>query len=98
MDSAKHHDGWTPSDMTATGKPMVDETTLEATMVTASAMHVPGPIWTTNQDTGDDQSEGVNAWLKLVTSASRHTPPLFSRGSHLSGCAHRNPNLSPGTF
>ena len=83
-------DGWTPSDMTATGKPIVDETTLKhhGTEL-ALTFH---RILTITKTLGMI-SEGVNAWLKLVTSASR-LHHHCSVGAATFRMAHRNPNLA----
>ena len=83
-------DGWKPSDMTATGKPMVDETTLKhhGTEL-ALQFH---RILTITKTLGMI-SEGANAWLKLVTSASR-LHHHCSVGAATFRMAHRNPNLA----
>ena len=86
----QQHDGWTPSDMTATGKPMVDETTLKNHGTGLSLQFL--RILEITKSLGMI-SEGVNAWLKLCTNAKRiHHHCSVATSTHR--CAHRNPNLA----
>ena len=85
----KTHYGWKPSQMTATGKPMIDEIILKeigtpiATMF-ARCLDITKKLGMI--------SEGINAWLKLSTSASRiHHHCSVATNTHR--CAHRKPNL-----
>jgi DNA polymerase I-like protein with 3'-5' exonuclease and polymerase domains len=84
------HDGWTPEVMTNTGKPMVDETTLKnhGTGLSLQFFRILEITKTLGMI-----SEGVNAWLKLVTSSSR-VHHHCSVGAATHRCAHRNPNLA----
>ena len=84
------HFGWTPTQMTATGKPIIDETTLT---------EISNPFSKQCLRLLDLQkklgmiSEGVNAWLKLVTTSKRiHHHCSVGCATHR--CSHRNPNLA----
>lgn len=85
----KTHYGWTPNQMTGTGKPIIDEITLTEIGTEVSIMFLRG--LTITKALGMI-SEGVNAWLKLSTSASRiHHHCSVATNTHR--CAHRKPNL-----
>ena len=84
------HFGWTPTQMTPTGKPIIDETTLT---------EISNPFSKQCLRLLDLQkklgmiSEGVNAWLKLVTTSKRiHHHCSVGCATHR--CSHRNPNLA----
>ena len=83
-------DGWKAEATTSTGKPMVDETVLKnhGTGLALKFLR----ILELTKILGM-MSEGVNAWLKLVTSAKRlhHS---CSVGCATFRCSHRNPNLA----
>ena len=85
----QQHCGWKPTQMTATGKPIVDEIILteigsEVSMMFARCLTVTKMLGML--------SNGVNAWLKLSTTSSRiHHHCSVATVSHR--CAHRNPNL-----
>ena len=82
--------GWKPTKLTATGKPIVDEVILteigsEISMMFARCLTVTKMLGML--------SNGVNAWLKLVTKHSRiHHHCSIATSTHR--CAHRRPNLS----
>ena len=82
--------GWKPTQMTATGKPIVDEVILteigsEISMMFARCLTVTKMLGML--------SNGVNAWLKLVTKHNRiHHHCSIATSTHR--CAHRRPNLS----
>ena len=82
--------GWTPKQVTATGKPVVDEVILteigsEISMMFARCLTVTKMLGML--------SNGTNAWLRLVTTSSRiHHHCSVSTATHR--CAHRNPNLA----
>jgi len=82
--------GWTPTEMTATGKPIVDETTLKDIGSKISTMYL--RVLTVTKMLGL-LSEGVNAWLKLSTSANR-IHHHCSVATATFRCAHRSPNLA----
>ncbi len=83
-------DGWKAEATTSTGKPMVDETVLKnhGTGLALDFLR----ILELTKILGM-MSEGVNAWLKLCTSAKRlhHS---CSVGCATFRCSHRNPNLA----
>ena len=81
--------GWTPSQLTATGKPIIDEPILKEINTEVSLMFL--RILTLKKMLGMI-SEGDNAWLKLVTTSNRiHHHCSVATSTHR--CAHRNPNL-----
>src|SRR6056300_616810 len=81
---------WKPTQLTATGKPIIDEPILkEIGSPTALAFL---RILTITKMLGMI-SEGANAWLKLSTSASR-IHHHCSVATSTFRCAHRNPNLA----
>ena len=84
------HFGWTPTQMTATGKPIIDETTLKEINNPFSKQCA--RLLDLTKKLGM-LSEGINAWLKLSTSASRiHHHCSVGCATHR--CSHRNPNLA----
>ena len=84
------HFGWTPTQMTPTGKPIIDETTLSEINTTFSKQCL--KLLDLTKKLGMI-SEGVNAWLKLVTTSKRiHHHCSVGCATHR--CSHRNPNLA----
>ena len=84
------HFGWTPTQMTATGKPIIDETTLSEINNPFSKQCA--RLLDLTKKLGM-LSEGINAWLKLSTSAKRiHHHCSVGCATHR--CSHRNPNLA----
>ena len=84
------HNGMTVSSTTASGKTVIDETTLK-NHGTGLALQF-HRILEITKSLGMI-SEGVNGWLKLSTSASRiHHHCSVATSTHR--CAHRNPNLA----
>ena len=84
------HYGWTPSLMTSTGKPVINETVLKD-IGTDIALQFLKLLDLTKQL--GMISEGVNAWQKLVTTSSR-IHHHCSVATSTFRCAHRKPNLS----
>ena len=83
------HYSWTPSSMTSTGKPVIDEVILkeigtEISMMFFKCLDLPKKLGML--------SEGNTAWLKLVTKSKIHHH--CSVATHTYRCAHRRPNLS----
>ena len=86
----QQHCGWIPTQMTATGKPIVDEVILTEIGSEISTMFA--RCLTVTKMLGM-LSNGVNAWLRLVTSEGRiHHHCSVATATHR--CAHRSPNLS----
>ena len=89
----QEHYKWEPTQHTPTGKPMIDETVLKE--VAASGITIAEDFLkclTITKKLGMI-SEGMNAWLKLCTTASRiHHHCSVATNTHR--CAHRKPNLS----
>jgi len=84
------HFGWTPTQMTNTGKPIIDEITL--TSINNPFSNQCAKLLDLTKKLGM-LSEGINAWLKLSTSASRiHHHCSVGCATHR--CSHRNPNLA----
>ena len=84
------HYEWKPTQLTATGKPIIDETVLKkiTNEFAASCLQ----ILDLTKKIGM-LAEGQNAWLKLVTKSERiHHHCSVATSTHR--CAHRNPNLS----
>ena len=86
----KTHENWTPSQLTATGKPVVDETVLkdigsETALVFLRCLDITKKLGMI--------SEGVNAWQKLVTTCNR-IHHHCSVATNTFRCAHRKPNLA----
>ena len=81
--------GWKPSQLTATGKCVIDETVLKEVNSEMSLAFL--RILTITKMLGL-LKEGNNAYLKLVTNADRiHHHCSVATNTHR--CAHRNPNL-----
>jgi len=85
--------GWKPTQLTATGKPIIDEIVLKEIVASGGP-----PIALDFLKCLDITkslgmiSEGTNAWLKLCTTASRiHHHCSVATNTHR--CAHRKPNL-----
>ena len=82
--------GWKPTQMTATGKPIVDEVILteigsEISMMFARCLTVTKMLGLL--------SNGTNAWLRLSTTSNRiHHHCSVAASTHR--CCHRKPNLS----
>ncbi len=89
----QEHYKWEPTQHTPTGKVLIDETVLKE--VAASGITIAEDFLkclTITKKLGMI-SEGVNAWLKLCTTASRiHHHCSVATNTHR--CAHRRPNLS----
>ena len=81
--------GWNPTQMTATGKPIIDELILKEIGTPIALQFL--RILTITKMLGMI-SEGVNAWLKLCTTSSR-IHHHCSVATNTFRCAHRNPNL-----
>ena len=84
------HHGWTPSSMTASGKPVIDETVLKE-LGTDIALNFLKLLDLTKKL--GMISEGVNAWQKLVTKSSR-IHHHCSVATQTFRAAHRSPNLA----
>ena len=87
------HHGWKPTQMTTTGKPIIDETVLKE-MAASGGPSVALEFLKCLDITKSLGmiSEGTNAWLKLCTTANRiHHHCSVATVTHR--CAHRNPNL-----
>ena len=81
--------GWNPTQMSPTGKPIIDEVILKD-IGTPIAMDFLKCLDITKSL--GMISEGTNAWLKLCTNAKRiHHHCSVATNTHR--CAHRNPNL-----
>tara|TARA_B100001063_G_scaffold124987_1_gene116835 strand:+ start:2435 stop:3703 length:1269 start_codon:yes stop_codon:yes gene_type:complete len=80
--------GWNPTQLTATGKPIIDEVILKEIGTEVATMFL--RILTITKMLGMI-SEGANAWLKLCTNARIHHHCSVATNTHR--CAHRNPNL-----
>ena len=83
------HYGWTPSSMTLTGKPVIDETVLKdiGTDIALSFLR----LLDLTKQLGMI-SEGVNAWQKLCTKSRIHHHCSVATSTFR--CAHRTPNLA----
>lgn len=82
--------GWKPTQMTTTGKPIVDEVIL-TDIGSPIAMEFLRCLTVTKML--GQISEGTNAWLKLCTTNGRiHHHCSVATNTHR--CAHRNPNLA----
>lgn len=82
--------GWTPTKFTETGKPQVDETTLDGLDVPAAKLLT--EFFVVNKLLGQ-LSEGDNAWLKL-SRKGRIFGEVITNGAVTSRCAHMKPNVS----
>ena len=84
------HFGWTPTQMTPTGKPIIDEIILKEINNPFSKQCL--KLLDLTKKLGMI-SEGVNGWLKLSTTFSRiHHHCSVGCATHR--CSHRNPNLA----
>jgi len=85
--------GWKPTQLTATGKPIIDEIVLKE--IVASGGPAIALDFLKCLDITKSLgmiSEGTNAWLKLCTTANRiHHHCSVATNTHR--CAHRKPNL-----
>lgn len=81
--------GWTPTQTTPTGKPIIDEPILKEIGLPISTMFL--KCLTVTKMLGM-LSQGVNAWLKLVTNSRIHHHCSVATSTHR--CAHRHPNLA----
>ena len=85
--------GWTPTQKTNTGKPVIDEIILKE--IASDGISIAGDFAKCLDITKKLGmiSEGTNAWLKLSTTAERiHHHCSVSCATHR--CSHRNPNLA----
>ncbi len=81
--------GWTPTQMTTTGKPVIDEVILTEI---ASPISMKFARCLTVTKMLGLLSQGTNAWLKLCTNDRIHHHCSVATATHR--CAHRNPNLA----
>ena len=90
----KEHHQWTPTQMTATGKPIIDEIVLKETAASGGPQIALEFLKCLDITKSLGMiSEGTNAWLKLCTTAKRiHHHCSVATVTHR--CAHRNPNLA----
>jgi DNA polymerase I-like protein with 3'-5' exonuclease and polymerase domains len=84
------HDGWTPLSISSNGKPVIDEKVLkdhgsDIAMKFLRCLELKKLLGIL--------CEGVNAWLKLVTTSSR-IHHHCSVATNTFRCAHRRPNIS----
>ena len=86
--------GWKPTQMTATGKPIIDETVLKEIVASDGIMIAEDFLKCLDITKKLGMiSQGMNAWLKLCTTSSRihhHCSVATSTFRQ----AHRNPNLA----
>ena len=85
--------GWMPTQMTPTGKPIIDEVILKEIAVSdgITTARISAKCLDITKKLGMI-SEGTNAWLKLCTTANRiHHHCSVATNTHR--CAHRKPNL-----
>ena len=85
--------GWKPTQMTTTGKPVIDEIILKE--IASDGISIAGDFAKCLDITKKLGmiSQGTNAWLKLVTSANR-VHHHCSVGCATFRMSHRNPNLA----
>ena len=81
--------GWTPKNLTPTGKPIIDEPILkeigtDIALTFLKCLDITKKLGMISQ--------GVNAWLKLSTKSRIHHRCEVATSTHR--CAHRNPNLA----
>jgi len=82
--------GWIPTQMTATGKPIIDEVVLTE-IASPTSMEFARCLTVTKML--GLLSNGVNAWLRLVTTSNRiHHHCSVTTATHRA--SHRKPNLS----
>ena len=85
--------GWTPTQMSPTGKPIIDEVVLKE--IASDGITIASDFLKCLDITKKLGmiSEGTNAWLKLCTTANRiHHHCSVATNTHR--CAHRKPNLA----
>ena len=86
----QQHYGWSPTQRTTTGKPVIDEVILTE-IGSPIAMEFLRCLTVTKML--GQLSQGTNAWLKLCTKHDRiHHHCSVATNTHR--CAHRNPNLA----
>ena len=85
--------GWKPTELTATGKPIIDETVLKE--AASDGLSIASEFLKCLDITKKLGmiSEGTNAWLKLSTTANK-IHHHCSVTTNTFRCAHRNPNLA----
>ncbi len=86
--------GWKPTQMSPTGKPIIDEVVLKETAASGGPSIALEFLKCLDITKSLGMiSEGTNAWLKLNTNANRiHHHASVATSTHR--CAHRNPNLA----
>tara|TARA_B100001093_G_C26814949_1_gene1009283 strand:+ start:782 stop:2068 length:1287 start_codon:yes stop_codon:yes gene_type:complete len=86
--------GWKPTQMSPTGKPIIDEIVLKETAASGGPSIALKFLKCLDITKSLGMiSEGTNAWLKLNTNANRiHHHASVATSTHR--CAHRNPNLA----
>ncbi len=86
--------GWKPTQMSPTGKPIIDEIVLKETAASGGPSIALEFLKCLDITKSLGMiSEGTNAWLKLNTNANRiHHHASVATSTHR--CAHRNPNLA----
>ena len=88
------HYKWKPTQLTPTGKPIIDETVLKE-IVASDGLQIASDLMRCLVITKSLGmiSEGINGWLRLVTNESKiHHHCSVATSTHR--CAHRNPNLA----
>ena len=88
------HYKWKPTQLTPTGKPIIDEIVLKE-ISASDGLQIASDLMRCLVITKSLGmiSEGVNGWLKLITNAERiHHHCSVATTTHR--CAHRNPNLA----
>ena len=88
------HYQWKPTQLTPTGKPIIDETVLKE-IVASDGPSIASDLMRCLDITKKLGmiSEGINGWLRLVTNESKiHHHCSVATSTHR--CAHRNPNLA----
>ena len=85
--------GWKPTQLTATGKPIIDEIVLKEIVASGGPSIALDFLKCLDITKSLGMiSEGTNAWLKLCTTANRiHHHCSVATNTHR--CAHRKPNL-----
>ena len=86
--------GWKPTQMSPTGKPIIDEVVLKETAASGGPSIALEFLKCLDITKSLGMiSEGTNAWLRLNTNANRiHHHASVATSTHR--CAHRNPNLA----
>lgn len=80
---------WTPTKLTPTGKPIIDEVVLKEINLPIAERFL--EVLTITKKLGM-LSQGNNAWLRLIKSGRIHHHCSVATTTHR--CAHRNPNLA----